>query len=223
MERFYTRVQWIVMVVFSCIVCPLQAEEEEGFLPTYDVVLKVSSETIAFGPATITVVPGFPARVSVSGHDSMPDLELRVLTNPYHLQAGGDAVMLDMMVLSKDAARWSVIGEPRLVLQPGHVGLVTVDEESGSVDFEVEISKGQAIRHKFADMVKTDCPSMHTAVTPIAAQNALTFSSGVTPLASAPGCCSSPCPNGGNMTCCGAVACCACGTCCETGADFYTQ
>jgi len=223
MERYYTRVQWIVMVVFSWLVCPLQAQEEGDFLPTYDVVLKVTSEHIAFGPATMTVVPGFPARVSVIGHNDMSDLELRVLTNPYRMQAGGDAVMLDMMVLSKDTARWSVIGEPRLVLQPGQMGLVTVDDQLGSVDFEVEISKGQNIEHKLADKVKTDCPNIHTAMTPIAAQNELTFSSGGTTLGAAPGCCSSPCPNGGNMTCCGAVACCACGTCCETGADFYTQ
>lgn len=226
MNCFTNGIQWTVLALTSMVLCPLHAQAQDAMLNTYDIVVDVTDEDVAFGPISMTVVPGYPARLSVTGNAGTPDLEVRILTNPYRLKAGSDAVLLDMMVLRRNQERWSIMGEPRLVLRTGQSGSVTVDRDPGRVEFHVEINAGQPIKVDVAHQAMTNCARGDSIKTQIAAQDLLTFSSGLEqpqPL-SISDCCSAPCQDGGGtLRCCGAVSCCACGACCETGSDFYTQ
>ena len=133
------RMQSIILALVCIALCPLHAQAETDLPHSYDVEIKVTDEDDVFGPVSLTVVPGIPASLAVSGNDNAADYKLSVLTSSYRLQTGDDAVLLELTARRQDQDRWTTIGEPKLVLQPGEEGLVTVDNGKQSAQFHVLI------------------------------------------------------------------------------------
>lgn len=212
-------VTWMLLTTFAWFTGAAHGQGDTtrpDLVNTFDLKIEIDQSGHVYGPAELTVLPGIPARLTLSGEQSEDSsYQIRLLTNAVPSSKSGESIVqVNMMALAKTEHGWTIIGEPLMRIETGQRALTTVFDDENTLEISIEPKNGPQVKITDESLIA----AMQGCNQSVDADIAQLWGS-------APGtrsqnsCCSASCQDGTGRTlnCCGAVSCCACGACCETG------